>query len=319
MKIKLYNDLVFKWIFGRQEHTSPLIALLNAVTGIPDKFSDIRILNPFDNSEPFKNEKQGILDIRGKDSLSDDWFDLEVQVINRFYYPQRSKYYLAGLYREQLEKSSENNYTDLKPCYGIHILVQTLFDSDDDAKCWFNHYAMLNTRTYKSLVDHWHLYYIELEKFLSCCRNRQQEPETELEQWAYFLGKIQDNTQQLDEKISSNSAIKEVYEMLQTFTKDDRLREQYRLREEFLRDERTVKTRIKQLEQDHIAAVKAEKAAVKAKEKERKEKEKERKEKEKILQQSIKFMNEKGSTKDEIAQMLNISVEWVETVLKLRN
>ncbi|SLM28687.1 hypothetical protein MTBBW1_1460003 [Desulfamplus magnetovallimortis] len=29
--IKLYNDIVFKWFFGRQEHTGPLISLINAV------------------------------------------------------------------------------------------------------------------------------------------------------------------------------------------------------------------------------------------------------------------------------------------------
>ena len=72
MQINLHNDIVFKWIFGRQEHTVPLISLLNAATGIPGKFSDVRILNPFDLSEPLTNEKQGILDIRGKDTDTEE-------------------------------------------------------------------------------------------------------------------------------------------------------------------------------------------------------------------------------------------------------
>ena len=38
MQINLHNDIVFKWIFGRQEHTVPLISLLNAATGIPEIF-----------------------------------------------------------------------------------------------------------------------------------------------------------------------------------------------------------------------------------------------------------------------------------------
>ncbi|SLM28678.1 hypothetical protein MTBBW1_1430050 [Desulfamplus magnetovallimortis] len=42
MKIKLYNDIVFKWVFGRQEHTGPLISLLNAVMGSSCKFSDVQ-------------------------------------------------------------------------------------------------------------------------------------------------------------------------------------------------------------------------------------------------------------------------------------
>ncbi|WP_179953100.1 PD-(D/E)XK nuclease family transposase [Desulfobotulus mexicanus] len=70
MEIKIYNDIVFKWIFGRQSCTAPLIALLNAITSPSKKFSEVTILNPFDESEPFKNEKQGILDIRAKDDCS---------------------------------------------------------------------------------------------------------------------------------------------------------------------------------------------------------------------------------------------------------
>lgn len=61
MQIKLYNDIAFKWIFGRQQRTGPLIALINAVLsyekGTP-QFDEVQILNPFDVSEPFKNEKQ---------------------------------------------------------------------------------------------------------------------------------------------------------------------------------------------------------------------------------------------------------------------
>ncbi len=172
MEIKLYNDIVFKWIFGRQEQTRPLIHFLNSVIcyeGSRSKFSEVRILNPYDKSEPFKKEKQGILDIRAKDVNTNEWIDLEVQVKYNLYYPQRSKYYLAGMYRDQLEKNKENNYHDLSPCYGIHVLVDTLFE---DENVWFNHYAMLNTRTYKPLVDHWHLYYIELNKFLSCYKKQ---------------------------------------------------------------------------------------------------------------------------------------------------
>ncbi len=60
-------------------------------------FSDIKILNPYDSSEPFKNEKQGILDIRAKDTQTEEWIDLEVPVIHCDDYVQRSKYYLAGM------------------------------------------------------------------------------------------------------------------------------------------------------------------------------------------------------------------------------
>ncbi|MBF0390267.1 MAG: PD-(D/E)XK nuclease family transposase, partial [Desulfamplus sp.] len=116
MEIKLYNDVVFKWIFGRQEQTYPLICFLNAVVSYDaddcsvecsenyrPKFSEVEILNPYDVNEPFTNEKQGILDIRAKDINSQEWIDLEIQVIRTSDYKERSKYYLAGMYRDQLK------------------------------------------------------------------------------------------------------------------------------------------------------------------------------------------------------------------------
>ncbi len=328
MKIKLYNDIVFKWIFGRQEHTYPLIRLINSVIchegGAFTKFSEIEILNPYDSSEPFKNEKQGILDIRAKEIKTNQWFDLEVQVVNSKSYPQRSKYYLAGLYRDQLGKSSNPNYYELRPAYGIHILVETLFKDEKDEKFWFNHYALLNTRSHKPLIGHWHLYYIELQKFLKYFNK--PRPVNELEEWSYFIGTIQDNTKPLDKKFMENNGIKEVYDMLQIFTKDDRLREQYRLHEEFLRVQRTEQARMEMLNKKYIKEKQAKESALKAQEQERLEKTAALKahesalkaqksalqEVEKIKRSSILYMKKKGSTREEISQLLNLPLTEVE-------
>ncbi len=84
MEIKLYNDVVFKWIFGRQEYTVPLLNLLNSVVsyeGEEPKFKDVRILNPYDQSEPFTREKQGILDLRVQENYTGEWINLEIQVV----------------------------------------------------------------------------------------------------------------------------------------------------------------------------------------------------------------------------------------------
>ncbi len=176
MEIKLYNDVVFKWIFGRQEHTAPLIALLNSVVtyeGGGPKFTDVKILNPYDQSEPFTREKQGILDLRVQENNTKEWIDLEIQVVYDADYASRSKFYLAGMYRDQLKKSSERNYDELKACYGIHLLVDSVFRDKEDKKQWFHHYAMLNTRTYKPLLNHCHLYYVELKKLKKCFQKEQ--------------------------------------------------------------------------------------------------------------------------------------------------
>ena len=55
---------------------------------------------------------------------------------------------------------------DLTPIYGIHVMVETLFQDKADQSFWFNHYTMLNSRSHTPLIGHWHLYYLELNKFL---------------------------------------------------------------------------------------------------------------------------------------------------------
>ena len=114
--------------------------------------------------------------------------------------------------------------------------------------------------------------------------------------------------------------------MLQTFTKNDKLREQYRLHEEFLRVQSTERAVNKELNKAYLLIQKAHKrekeekeAALKAKEVATKDKnnalkaqEKEKREKEQLQRNSVKFMQKQGSSVEEIAEILNIPIEDVE-------
>ncbi len=301
MGIKLYNDIVFKWIFGRQGHTGPLIAFLNAVVGYEGdksapKFTKVRILNPYDQSEPFTNEKQGILDLRIYEEISNEWIDLEVQVIYSSDYAQRSKFYLAGMYRDQLKKYKDKNYGELKACYGIHLLVDSFFKDEADKSQWFHHYVMLNTRNYKPLLNHWHLYYAELAKFKSCFEKKHGRT-IRLEQWVHFIGNIQDSSVPLNSFVKDNKGIKEVHDMLQTVTQNAKFREQYRLHEELLRVQRGEESRRQQLQKALIQ----ERAA---KEQERAAKEAALQKVEEVERRSILLMKKAGYSDKEIAQFL---------------
>jgi len=234
VEIELYNDVAFKWIFGRQERTKPLLSLLNAVTGYEGSesvFGDIKIMNPFDMSK-FSEDKSGILDIRVMDKKSGVWADVEVQVRYQAVYPERAMYYLAGIYRDQLRSGEE--FEELRQCYGVHLLVADLFENEPE---WYNHFRMLNVKNHHPLSFHWELYFIELEKFRRKLKGGNVKRNS-LEQWSDFLSKPQDPSAPMDKHFHNNPGIEEVYAMLQEFTKDDQLREQYRLHEEWLREQR---------------------------------------------------------------------------------
>ncbi|MDM8525120.1 Rpn family recombination-promoting nuclease/putative transposase [Desulfococcaceae bacterium HSG8] len=232
MEIYLYNDVAFKWTFGRQERTTPLISLLNAVVGEP-LFREIRVMNPFDISK-YPEDKMGILDLRVKEAGSGIWADVEMQVAYQEYYPERSMFYLAGLYRDQLRAGED--YPDLRPCYGVHILMADLLEDEPD---WYNCYRMTNVKSNRLLSGHWNLYYLELRKFREAMKEGGVSWK-KLEQWCGFLSEPHDPSEALDENFRDNEGIKEVHEMLQEFTEDERLRERYRLHQAWLRDQRSV-------------------------------------------------------------------------------
>jgi len=114
--------------------------------------------------------------------------------------------------------------------------------------------------------------------------------------------------------------------MLQTFTRDDTLREQYRLQEEFIRVQRTEQARAKRLTErynrgqrekekalkDKEKALKDKEKALKAQEKEKLEKEAVFKELEAIKKNYIQLLKHQGHSKQDIAQMLNLPLTDLE-------
>ncbi|ETR68070.1 MAG: hypothetical protein OMM_04780 [Candidatus Magnetoglobus multicellularis str. Araruama] len=254
--VHIYNDVAFKWLFGREKESRPLTKLLNAVVahdGLGPGFSEIEIKNPYDESQPLSKQKQGILDIRAKDKETGIWFDLEMEASSFTYYPNRSLYYLTGMYRDQLPKGRDNYY-ELRPCFGIHLLKSDIFFGDDCSD-WFHHFGMLNYKTHKQLNNHLELYYVELNKFLKAVKNKTIKW-GELEQWSDYIAKPQDPSKSLPEYLKTNQEIKEVHEMLRTFTQNDQLQEQYRLHEEWLRVQRTERYAKQKLQQDYVHALK---------------------------------------------------------------
>ena len=77
---------------------------------------------------------------------------------------------------------------------------------------------------------------------------------------------MEDNTKPLDSRLSHNSAIQEAHKMLQTFTKNDKLMEQYRLHEEFLRVQGTERAVNKELNKAYLLIQKAHKRGKREKE-----------------------------------------------------
>jgi hypothetical protein len=141
------------------------------------------------------------------------------------------------MYRDQMQEGEQ--YDQLRPCYGIHMLVKDIFKDEIHKDRWFNHYGFINYETHTPLNEQWEMYYIELEKFHRMFSQDQANQWNYLEQWVDYIYKQRDLSKPLEPHLCKNDIIKEVDDMLQVFTKDDQLKEQYRLHEEWLRVQAT--------------------------------------------------------------------------------
>ena len=125
----LLNDVVFKYVFGRNENTKPLISLLNAILRLEgkDKIESIEVLNPF-NYREYLGDKMSIVDTRVKDG-NGLFYNIEVQNYNDKAFAQRVGYYLAKTYVGQIKDGDD--YDLLKTATGIAFMDFELFGSKE--------------------------------------------------------------------------------------------------------------------------------------------------------------------------------------------
>lgn len=118
------NDFVFKKLFA--ESPDLLADLINAVRSGEDPVEIIEILNPRIDPEDLTG-KFIILDVLARDTRG-HLFNIEMQVRRLAEWIERSLYYIASAYVDQLKQG--DNYITLKPVIGINLLDFDLFDSD---------------------------------------------------------------------------------------------------------------------------------------------------------------------------------------------
>ena len=209
------NDVLFKFIFGRDERKSITIELLNAIlnrTG-EQAIKDIQ----FKNSEivPFyEDDKLTRLDIFCI-TENETKIDVEVQLINKKDMERRSLFYWSQMYLMGLNKGDD--YITLNPAFTINILGHKIFPGEP----LHSMYSIYNIETGRRLNEDMELHFIEVPKF----KKKPVGEMTRMERWmAYFSNKL-DNTE-MEELIMSDAAIKNAVNDTGIFMQDmeERLR-----------------------------------------------------------------------------------------------
>lgn len=170
-----------------------------------------------------EEEKLGILDVRVlmRDQTQ---VDLEMQVLPFRSWEERTLFYMAKMYTDQI--TSGDPYETLVKCIHIGILDFTLFHDTDE---WHSCFHIREDKRGSLYTDKMEFHVLELPKL-----GDRQEPENDLMQWAKFLnGKREEDFKAMAEK---NEYINEAYEVLKHISADDLKRIEYESREKAIRD-----------------------------------------------------------------------------------
>ena len=218
------NDFVFKRLFAGAPHL--LADLINAVRSGEAPVEVVEVLNP--RIEPADlTGKFIVLDVLARDNTG-RLFNIEMQVRRHSDWPLRSAYYLACTLANQL-KSGED-YADLKPVIGIHLMDFDLFEQEQAHWCF-----ELRDRHHSAVVltPSLQLHLIELPK---ADRLRQGAQPAALADWIAYFEHWQEDTIM---NAITHEPIRQAMQQLHNLSADEDAQRMAFVRERALRDEKS--------------------------------------------------------------------------------
>lgn len=234
--IKPTVDVVFKTVFGSEEHSGVTAEFLNAILEHEGraKARSLTILNPLRLGQ-FHGDKDAVLDVRAEDEAGRE-FQLEVQVRAYADLPRRMIHNWASCYLSRLRKGER--YEGLRPVISIWILEGAL----EREGGWFRSYALRDPKDGTILCADAAILVLELSRW---AKEHALEAgpilETELDRWLYFLWKGEELDPEQALGSYSNERIREALETMAVFTKSEAARDLYRRRMEYRMEQASIR------------------------------------------------------------------------------
>ncbi|MDD6120546.1 MAG: Rpn family recombination-promoting nuclease/putative transposase [Selenomonadaceae bacterium] len=205
-KINPMNDVLFKFVFGKEERKGITIDFLNAVLeeSLENSIKDIR----FTQTEQVPQNDGGKLtrfDV-ACELDSGEVIDVEVQVINFQNMQRRTLYYWSQMYLTGI--LSGDDYKHLRPAITINILGFNILPQTEPHAM----YSIYNIKTGDRLNRDMELHFLEIPKYT----HKPISEMTKMERWlAYFANQL--NKQEREELAMSEAAIGNAYDAANAF------------------------------------------------------------------------------------------------------
>ena len=220
------NDFLFRYILQKNEKV--LRGLICALLHLkPKQIRTITITNPINLSENIEG-KDFILDIN-IELNNDTYINLEMQVVNKHNWPDRSLSYLCRRY-DQLYQGQK--YEEAKPVYHIGFLDYTLFPEKPE---FYATYKMMNVRNHHIYSDKFVLSVVDLSQIELAT---EEDNACGLTYWARLFKAT--TWEELKMLANGNEYLEAAAESIFMANADDIIQQKCRARQEAERYERTV-------------------------------------------------------------------------------
>ena len=217
------NDVLFKFIFGKEERKQITIDFLNAVLNpslghmIQDlQFSNTEMSPEHDHDKLTRLDVACVLD-------SGEQVDVEVQVANEKNMSRRTLYYWAQMYLMSLPAGK--TYRNLKPCITINLVNFGFLPQEDPHAV----YGIYNSDNGHQLTKDLAIHFLEIPKYVK----QEKKPISEMskmERWlAYFANQL--DRKGKEELAMSEAAIQNAMEAARIFLNNTAERRLYINRE----------------------------------------------------------------------------------------
>ena len=213
-------DFCFKELMEEAEVRKGFSA---AVLHIPPEDIAETLLLPTNLRKKYEEDKLGILDVRVLLNNSTQ-IDIEIQVSPFLLWPERSLFYLAKMFTDQIEKGE--GYEKLEKCVHVGILDFILFGEDKEYYSCFHIREDVRNCLYTDKLE---VHILELPKL-----KKYDYPETELLNWAKFMNA--ERQEEFEAMAEKDQYIEKAYEALKNISADQEKRLEYEAREKALRD-----------------------------------------------------------------------------------
>ncbi|MDE6708639.1 MAG: Rpn family recombination-promoting nuclease/putative transposase [Oscillospiraceae bacterium] len=219
-------DLVFKKIFGDVNNIDLLTDFLSSVLDVPtDSIQNVEIIDneiiPDTIEKKFSRLDLLIL-------VNHEYVNIEIQVNNYNDYKERTLFYWAKVYANQLAKSED--YISLQNTIAINIVDFKLFD----CTACHSSFMIYETHRHEKLTDKLRIDFLELPKAKDKTTN------TKLQEWLDFLNVTTEEGLEMLEKNTVNPAIMhKAVAVVRQMSADEQLLRAIQKREETLMNERS--------------------------------------------------------------------------------